>query len=372
MLYMKIAILEDEPLHAKTLRKLLAEYYDSEAMISEFTVIDALTAKYVSGTAYYDLLFLDIVLVGTSGIETAEAIREVGSDVLIVFVTGANAYAEEIYGVVFTFIPDYQSLVTENQAWYLVGVVVFYFYLGVIVLLFSFFPQTSQGRLTAKQSALLAAMPLTATAAIILLLNYLERIGVAAPAVYLVPSVFFVLMLLFIAAFFQSADDTQTSVREQSVLRSQLEQFENQYAALEYAYTELHGIRHNWREMLLTARNMAAVGDYDNLVSYISDSERLLAADEYIVSSGNSAADIVLSVLALRSRQWGINLNINANLPKVLNVNKADLCVLISNAVDNSFEACSAISDGVKQIDIRLTVKGEYLYFAVRNTIGRE
>ena len=58
---------------------------------------DLLMREFASGR--YDLVFLDICMVGMSGIETAKKIRNLDSSTAIVFSTSSNDYASESYSV---------------------------------------------------------------------------------------------------------------------------------------------------------------------------------------------------------------------------------------------------------------------------------
>jgi DNA-binding LytR/AlgR family response regulator len=98
---MKIAICEDEPTPAKRLVGFIREwevekgvfaeilrYEDAETFLQEWKDIKD-----------FDILFLDIKMGETSGMELAAKVRKTDSDVAIVFVTNAMEYMRQGYSV---------------------------------------------------------------------------------------------------------------------------------------------------------------------------------------------------------------------------------------------------------------------------------
>lgn len=98
---MHIAICDDESIFREHLRKLLINYSFREN-------IDIHISEYVNGEALLnavrshdmeDILFLDIRMDGTDGMETARLLREQGCKCLIVFLTSLTEYVQKGYEV---------------------------------------------------------------------------------------------------------------------------------------------------------------------------------------------------------------------------------------------------------------------------------
>ena len=79
---MRIAICDDEKIFRDQIKKYILEV-SSDSTIEEFTCGDDLA----DSDSNYDIIFLDIEMPGISGIETAEKLRENGSDADIIFLT---------------------------------------------------------------------------------------------------------------------------------------------------------------------------------------------------------------------------------------------------------------------------------------------
>lgn len=96
-----IAICEDDTVlqrHMMQLCHMSLNEMEIEHTIAVFSSAEELEKTIEKGTAY-DLLILDIILEGKSGMELAEDLRTKSNRVSIIFVTGAEEYLEEGYGV---------------------------------------------------------------------------------------------------------------------------------------------------------------------------------------------------------------------------------------------------------------------------------
>ena len=60
----------------------------------------------------------------------------------------------------------------------------------------------------------------------------------------------------------------------------------------------------------------------------------------------NEAANLILSSFANRAAMQDIPLSIHAVLPNVLPIAESDLCVLLSNALENAIHACQKDDNG--------------------------
>ena len=96
---LRIAYVEDELPAATALQNCLEQYgqeHDLEMKIQAYPTADALLQAYDPAT---DILFLDVELPGTSGMEAARQLRERGYEGALVFVTNMAHYAMQGYEV---------------------------------------------------------------------------------------------------------------------------------------------------------------------------------------------------------------------------------------------------------------------------------
>ena len=94
-----IAMVEDEQSHADTLSSFLFRFGKEEGI--EFTLEHYSSSVEAAETfkGQYDVLFLDIMMAGMTGMELAKEIRAADSRVMIIFVTSLAQFALEGYEV---------------------------------------------------------------------------------------------------------------------------------------------------------------------------------------------------------------------------------------------------------------------------------
>lgn len=96
---MRIAIVEDEKKEAELLEKLLCDYADKHGYTFFVTAFGEPLSFFEKFNSDYDIVFLDICMPGMTGMDAAKRLREMKSEVCIVFVTNMLQYAVEGYSV---------------------------------------------------------------------------------------------------------------------------------------------------------------------------------------------------------------------------------------------------------------------------------
>ncbi len=95
----KVAIVDDDNRSAELIKNYLTKYSEKHSVIFdpfEFLDGDELINDYI---ANLDIIFLDIEMKRMDGMETAERIRKIDSDVIIIFITNMAQYAIKGYSV---------------------------------------------------------------------------------------------------------------------------------------------------------------------------------------------------------------------------------------------------------------------------------
>lgn len=98
----KIAICEDNKLDRNLLKLIIQTYFENneeEYSILEYSSGESLIADVEEGYIQVELFFLDIVMAGIDGIETARKLRNMNCKAPIVFLTAHRDYAVESYDV---------------------------------------------------------------------------------------------------------------------------------------------------------------------------------------------------------------------------------------------------------------------------------
>lgn len=96
---MKIAIVENEVLHAEHLQTLLQQWSQEHQTILDIAVFSGSEAFLDSQANVFDLVFLDIKMSGLDGVTAAQQLREQKFEGQIVFLTAFSEYVFEGYDV---------------------------------------------------------------------------------------------------------------------------------------------------------------------------------------------------------------------------------------------------------------------------------
>ncbi len=146
------------------------------------------------------------------------------------------------------------------------------------------------------------------------------------------------------------------SIREISALR------ESQKQASSYR----HDLRHHLQYLLACMEN----GQITQAQEYIQGICAGIEAQKIQVFCENETVNLILSAFAGRAANAGITVKVQAALPMFLEVSDSDLCVLLSNALENALNACSTLTGGDRLIDVRAYKKEQRLFLQVTNPCG--
>ena len=83
----------------------------------------------------------------------------------------------------------------------------------------------------------------------------------------------------------------------------------------------------------------------------------------------NEAANLIFSSFAGRAESCGVPLNIQAHIPQLISVAETDLCVLLSNALENALRACRRMKaeNGPAYIEVTAREKNGHLFLRFVN-----
>lgn len=145
------------------------------------------------------------------------------------------------------------------------------------------------------------------------------------------------------------------AVREIDALR------ESQAIASRYR----HDLRHHLQYLAACLEN----GQTDQAQNYIFGICEEIKAQNVRRYCENEAANLILSAFAERAERAGISINVRGALPAFILVSDSDLCVLLSNALENAIYAClpmAAVGTSC-DIDVQVYDRSGKLFLQVTN-----
>lgn len=156
--------------------------------------------------------------------------------------------------------------------------------------------------------------------------------------IYIVVSIVLLIILtLFYAIFLMMALSLNKNARlqqENHFLSLQQARYENLCSAIEEARQARHDIRHHFLQL----SSFAEKGDLEKIKEYLSNANSKIP-DYDLHFCENQAADSVISHYAALAKRENIPFQANAALPAHISIDQIDMCLVLSNLLENALEA---------------------------------
>lgn len=207
--------------------------------------------------------------------------------------------------------------------------------------------------------------------------DYLTRVytdllseGIPA-AVEFMPFVCCIAYLVFVLRTSEEERKKNELEQMQSCLNLQISQAVREIEALREsqkdASTYRHDLRHHMQHLLSCIEN----GKIEQAEGYIHEVCAQIEAGRVKNYCENETVNLIFSSFAGRAESAGATMNIKAVVPYILPVSETDLCVLLSNALENALHACTA-QEQKGTIDILAYEKNGRFFFQVTNPCRKE
>ena len=186
--------------------------------------------------------------------------------------------------------------------------------------------------------------------------------------VYIVMSIALLfLMFMFNAIFLLMANSLNKNARLQQENQF-LSMQQQRYESLKTAIDEARQARHDMRYQLNQISALAETGDLDGLKAYLAKTvSRIPDLDMNFCE--NRAADSVVGHYCALAKREGIPFCAKLDLPQVLPVDEIDLCLVLSNLLENAFEASLRTAPARRRIELTAYLHGNSLaLIQVENT----
>ncbi len=185
---------------------------------------------------------------------------------------------------------------------------------------------------------------------------YTDLLSEGAPAaVEFMPFVCSVAYLMFVLRTSEEKKMRSRLEQTQDSLNLQMAQAVREIETLrksqQTASTYRHDLRHHMQYLLACVEN----GKTEQAQTYIHEVCSEIEANKVTVFCENEAANLIFSAFASRSEENGIPMKIQAQIPQIIPVSESDLCVCLSNALENAMHACKKVKEKGADASIEVT-----------------
>lgn len=176
------------------------------------------------------------------------------------------------------------------------------------------------------------------------------------------------LSMVVMICFYQQIKDNQENEFLHHALENQIEETHRHIERIEEIYDQMRAMRHDMGNHMTVIKGLAESGKDTELAEYIGKWKDSFDELRQTVKSGNAITDVVLSEYAQYCSKGGISFESRFVYPDELDIDVFDMCVVLSNALQNALE--SSKSQERSQIVISSSVKDRIFIVKIKNRIA--
>ena len=203
-----------------------------------------------------------------------------------------------------------------------------------------------------------------------------ELIGEEEPYMYLfnhwqlLVMQFFGLLSVFCILFSYKKLQQNFRLSTELSLLEQEEHSLNQYVEeAKTRYDETKSFRHDIRNHITVVKNLLQSGNVEEAVSYMEDMEDMAEKMSFPCSTNNPVADILMGNKLGIAQSMGIDVACSLLLPYPCDLKDIDICIVLSNALDNAIQAVKSPDAGIERfIHVSGRIQGDFLMIEVENS----
>ncbi|MBD5514576.1 MAG: GHKL domain-containing protein [Lachnospiraceae bacterium] len=159
-------------------------------------------------------------------------------------------------------------------------------------------------------------------------------------AVEFMPFVCSVAYLVFIVYYSEEGRIRSQLEQMQAVLNLQITQAVREIEVLRESRQKTRTYRHDLRHHMQYISSCIENGRLEQAQGYIREICSEIEMSEVIIYCENEAANLIFSAFTGRAKDCDIPITIRAGIAQSISISESDLCVLLSNALENALRAC--------------------------------
>ena len=153
-------------------------------------------------------------------------------------------------------------------------------------------------------------------------------------------------------------------------LMEQQEHSLNQYVEEAKArYDETKSFRHDIRNHIAVVKKLLKNGKLEEAITYVEDLDDMAEKMSFPCSTNNPVVDILVGNKLGIAKSMGIDVDCSLPLPYPCGIRDIDICIVLSNALDNAIHAVKNLGAGIeKYIRVSGRIQGDFLMMEIQNS----
>ena len=179
--------------------------------------------------------------------------------------------------------------------------------------------------------------------------------------------------LMFVLQIMQEKWARNQLEQSQECLNLQVTQAVREIEVLREAQQRTSAYRHDLLHHMQYLSSCIENKQTNQALAYMKQICSEIEAHKVTVYCKNEAANLIFSAYVKRAQQYGISIQIQAQISHNIVISESDLCVLLSNALENAIHACQDLLAEGKHgmIEVQAYQKKEKLFLQITNSCGR-
>ena len=153
-------------------------------------------------------------------------------------------------------------------------------------------------------------------------------------------------------------------------LLEQQEHSLNQYVEeAKTRYDETKSFRHDIRNHIAVVKKLLQNGKLEEAITYMEDLDDMAEKMSFPCSTNNPVVDILVGNKLGIAKSMGIDVDCSLLLPYPCGIRDIDICIVLSNALDNAIHAVKSLDAGMeKYIRVSGRIQGDFLMMEIQNS----
>ncbi len=153
-------------------------------------------------------------------------------------------------------------------------------------------------------------------------------------------------------------------------LLEQQEHSLNQYVEeAKTRYDETKSLRHDIRNHIAVVKKLLQNGKLEEAITYMEDLDDMAEKMSFPCSTNNPVVDILVGNKLGIAESMGIDVDCSLLLPYPCDIRDIDICIVLSNALDNAIHAVKNLGAGIeKYIRVSGRIQGDFLMMEIQNS----
>ena len=181
------------------------------------------------------------------------------------------------------------------------------------------------------------------------------------------PALLIAFYVAFLTAYHAQAERSYQAELQSSMLEVKWSQAQTQMNTLRRVQTQTAVYQHDMRHHLTMLEGLIAAGKPEQAAAYI----RKVQSDIETITPRryceNELVNLLCSSFAEKAQHAGARLDVDAKLPQALGISDAELCAVLSNALENALHAVAALPENERTVSLYCAVRLGKLLIEVKN-----